>query len=114
ITFGPEGKAFNRELPMSIPVNPAIMPEKARLRHVRVAYSGPGFKAARTIPVADPRLDLVDGQWALTFKAPRLGTYQAVVRDDAGTLTRKRRLTHRAVMGISMGGGGSATFGMRH
>lgn len=119
VTFGPTELAFNREIPFSVPINPALLPEKARLRHVRVAYSGPAFKAPRTVAVADPRIDKVgdkeDGsEWALRFKAPRLGTYQVVVAKDAGTKTRKRRITHRAVIGISMGGGGTATFGMRH
>ncbi len=53
-------------------------------------------------------------QWQLTFKAPRLGTYQAVVAPDAGTKTFQRKMTHRAVMGVSMGGGGTASFGLRH
>lgn len=114
ITFGPADKTFPREVPLSIPVNPALLPAAARLRHLRVAYAGPSFRAPRTIPVTDPRIEQVDGQWALTFKAPRLGTYQAVVASDAGAKTRKRRLTHRAVIGVSMGGGGTATFGMRH
>ena len=116
VTFGPTDLAFNREIPFSVPINPALLPEKARLRHVRVVYSGPAFKAPRTVAVADPRIEQVgaEGQWALEFKAPRLGTYQVVVAKDAGTRTRKRRITHRAVIGISMGGGGTATFGMRH
>lgn len=119
MTFGPTELAFNREIPLKVPWNPALLPEKARLRHLRVAYSGPSFKAPRTITVADPRLEEVGEapsgkQWALRFKAPRLGTYQVVVAKDAGTKTRKRRITHRAVIGISMGGGGTATFGMRH
>jgi hypothetical protein len=114
VMFGPTDKALNREVPISIPLNPALLPEKARYRHLRVAYSGPAFKEPRPIPVADPRVEKVDGQWAVTFKAPRLGTYQAVVRKDAGTKTRRRRLTHRAVIGISMGGSGTAMFGLRH
>lgn len=114
ITFGPESKALPREIPLSVPINPALMPAKARYRHLRIAYSGPGFKAPRTIPVADPRVEKVDGQWAVTFKAPRLGTYQAVVSKDAGTRTHPRRLTHRAVIGISMGGAGTAMVGLRH
>ncbi|MCC6551944.1 MAG: hypothetical protein IT372_02835, partial [Polyangiaceae bacterium] len=114
ITFGPADKVFQREVPMSVPINPALVPDKARWRHLRLAYSGPAFAAPRTIPVSDARVEKVDGQWAVTFKAPRLGTYQAVVRADAGTKTRKRRLTHRAVIGVSMGGGGTAMFGMRH
>jgi len=114
ITFGPDDKEFRREIPLAIPVNPALLPDRARLRHLRVAYAGPGFAEPRTIPVADPRLEKIDGQWALTFKAPRLGTYQAVVRADAGTRTRTRRLTHRAILGVSMGGGGTAMIGLRH
>jgi hypothetical protein len=114
ITFGPEDKVFPRELPVSIPINPTLLPEKARWRHLEIAYSGPAFKKPRTIPVADPRVEKVDGRWAVTFKVPRLGTYQAVVRKDAGTKTFTRKLTHRAVIGVSMGGGGTAMFGMRH
>lgn len=114
ITFGPSGRAYNRELPVSIPVNPARMPAAARARHIHVVYTGPGFKSPRVIPVADPRVEKVGGAWALSFKAPRLGTYQATVAEDAGTKTFKRRLTHRAVIGVSMGGGGSAMFGLRH
>lgn len=114
ITFGPEASRFKREIPLSVPLNPALLPDPARYRHVALAYSGPAFKAPRTVPVADMHVEKVDGQWALTFKAPRLGTYQAVVRNDGGTKSFKRRLTHRAVIGVSMGGGGTAMFGMRH
>jgi len=114
ITFGPEDKVFPRELPVSIPINPVLMPEKARWRHMEIAYSGPAFTKPRTVPVADPRVEKVGGQWAVKFQVPRFGTYQAVVRKDAGTKTFSRRLTHRAVIGVSMGGGGAAMFGMRH
>lgn len=114
VTFGPEDQVFQREIPLSIPINPALLPDQARWRHLRVAFTGPGYKEPRTVPVADPRVEKVDGQWALTFKAPRLGTYQAVVPADAGTRTRTRRLTHRAVIGVSMGGGGTAMVGLRH
>lgn len=108
------GHAFKRDIPMTIPLNPARLPSAARWRHLRVAYSGPAFPTPRVVTVADPRLVKVDGQWQLSFKAPRLGTYQAVVANDAGTRLRTRRLTHRAVMGVSMGGGGTAMFGMRN
>ena len=115
ITFGPTAQTFPREIPMAIPINGAAFPDKAKFRHVRVAYSGPAFKAPRTIPVADPRIEQgQNGQWVLRFMAPRLGTYQAVIAPDAGTKTFKRKLTHRAIMGVSMGGGGTATFGFRH
>jgi hypothetical protein len=130
ITFGPDSMVFQREVPLSIPINPALMPNAARWRHLRIAYSGPAFKAPRTIPVADPRIAKIDdagnivpaekvtsttaGQWAVTFKAPRLGTYQAFVAADAGTQVFQRAITHRAVAGVSMGGGGAAAFGLRH
>ena len=64
--------------------------------------------------MADLRIEETGGAWSATFKAPRLGTYQAVVRNDGGTVTFKRRLTHRAVIGVSMGGIGSSMFGLRH
>lgn len=114
ITFGPEDKKFQREIPMSIPLNPALMPAKARLRHLRVLYSGPAFKKPRVVAIADPHLVEIGGQWALSFKAPRLGTYQAVIKEDAGSKKFKRRITYRAVTGVSMGGMGSSMFGLRH
>ncbi len=115
ITFGPnQDLAFQREVPLSVPANPALLPTPAHLRHVQILYSGPAFKKPRVIPVADLRFEQVGGAWAATFKAPRLGTYQAIVPADAGTHTLKRHLTHRAVTGISMGGIGSSMFGLRH
>ncbi len=115
ITFGPTSKVFARDMAMEIPINPALLPEKARWRHVRVAYSGPKFKAPRTIPVTDPRpVQKSDGSWVFHFAAPRLGTYQVVVKELAGTTKHARRLSHRAVIGVSMGGAGAAQFGIRH
>lgn len=114
ITFGPEATKFPRELPMAIPINPALLPEKAKMRHIRMAYSGPAFKKPRLIPVADMKIEPSGhGGWVLSFLAPRLGTYQAVIEPNAGTKTFKRRLTHKALIGVSMGGGGTAMFGMR-
>ncbi len=114
ITFGPESTSFPRDLPISIPLNPARLPETATLRHVRIAYSGPKFRAPRTFPATDPRLVKVDDGWRLAFLAPRLGTFQAVVHNGAGETPRARRLTHRAVLGVSMGGAGAQMFGFRH
>src|SRR5262249_46128700 len=107
VTFGPASLAFQREIPLAVPINPALMPTTAYLRHVRVAYSGPAFQAPRVIPVADMHSAQVSAtEWALTFKAPRLGTYQAVIAPDAGTHTFTRKMAHRGVVGVSMGGGG--------
>lgn len=114
ITFGPMEASFQRDLPMSIPINPARLPDAARWRHLRIVYSGPGFATPRVVPVTDPRVEKIDGQWAVSFRAPRLGTYQAVALADAGKTSRKRRLTHRALIGVSMGGMGTSMFGMRN
>lgn len=110
----PKNWSFPREIPITIPVNPARMPDAARLRHLQVSYSSPKFPTPRLIPVADPQLVKDGAQWKLRFLAPALGTFQAWVKKDAGTVVRKRKLTHRAVIGISMGGGGTAMMGARH
>jgi len=115
VTFGPTEKVFPRDMAMEVPVNPARMPDAARWRHVEVVYSGPKFKAPRVVAVTNPRpYRKADGSWTLRFEAPRLGTYQVVVKAVAGTEKRQRRLTHRAVIGVSMGGAGTAQFGLRH
>jgi hypothetical protein len=114
VRFGPSALSFRREIPLSVPVSPAAMPEAARLRHVAVSYSGPRAAEARPVPIANPRLVHGEAGWELSFLAPWLGTYQAIVRADAGQQKRTRRITHRAVVGISMGGGGTAMVGLRH
>ena len=107
--------SLKRELDFYVPINPAAMPVGARMRHVVVLYTGPMAKTPRTITIANPTFTkLADGNWALHFESPWFGTYQAAVSPTAGTVSFQRHLTHRAVIGISMGGGGSATFGMAH
>lgn len=114
VTFGPEDTVLQREIPFTLPVNPAAMPDAARMRHVTVAYTGPRAPTPRVVPIANPRIDKSGSGYALSFMAPWLGTYQAVVKSDGGTVVRTRKLTHRAIIGVSMGGGGSAMFGLRH
>lgn len=114
VTFGPTDKRLPREIPFSIPVNPAVMPDAATLRHVTVSYTGPRAKKPRAIPVANPRIVRSSAGYSLEFLAPWLGTYQAIAQTDGGTKKRKRTLTHRALVGISMGGGGTAMFGLRN
>ncbi|MBS2016365.1 MAG: hypothetical protein JST00_26005 [Deltaproteobacteria bacterium] len=119
VTFGAKApvsmaKQLRREMEVAMPVNPALFPPKSRLRHLVVLYKGPRAKTPRPIPVANPRIDADGDGYVLKFSTPWFGTYQAAVAEDAGTKTRKRRLTHRAVIGFSMGGGGAASFGMRH
>ncbi len=114
VEFGPADKRFQREIPFSLPMNPAAFPEGAGQRHVTVSYTGPRAATPRAIPVANPRIVKGDGGWRLEFMAPWLGTYQAIVGTKAGSSVKKRRLTHRAVIGVSMGGGGTAMAGFRN
>jgi len=120
VTFTPSDPSWlthslKRELDFQIPINPAVMPTGARMRHVVVLYSGPMAKKARVMTIANPTFtELPDNHWVLHFESPWFGTYQAAVSPTAGTVSLERHLTHRAVIGISMGGGGAATFGMAH
>jgi len=114
VSFGPSDKRFLRELSFEVPVNPAVMPQTANLRHVRVQFTSAALKTPRFVPVTNPRFEPRGSGWVFRFDAPRLGTYQVFVADNAGTVKKKRRLTHRAVFGFSMGGIGSSMFGMNH
>lgn len=107
-------RSLRREIEIALPVNPAAFPQAARMRHLLVLYEGPRAKAPRPIPVANPRIEPSGDDYVLKFSTPWFGTYQAAVEEDAGARTRKRRLTHRAVIGFSMGGGGAGVFGLRH
>lgn len=114
VTFAPADRRFLRELVFELPIDAAKLPPRARLRHVRIEYRAPSAKAPRLVPVSNLRLEPRDGLWIARFEAPRLGTYRVVVAKDAGTVARKRRLTHRAVLGFSMGGIGASLIGMNH
>ncbi|MBX3260564.1 MAG: hypothetical protein KIS78_01125 [Labilithrix sp.] len=107
-------KAMRRDIDFAVPVNPAAFPSGARLRHLTILYSGPRAKAPRPIPVSNARIEADGDDYVLKFASPWFGTYQAAVAEDAGSKRRTRKLTHRAVIGFSMGGGGAAVFGVRH
>ncbi len=120
VTFTPKTQLseltpLRREIDFAIPVNPALAPTAARLRHLEVFFTNARAHTPRVINIASPRIDqLADGNYVLRFQSPWFGTYQVAMRSDAGTHTHQRHLTHRAVIGISMGGGGAATFGFKH
>ncbi|MEO6572221.1 MAG: hypothetical protein ABIP89_00180, partial [Polyangiaceae bacterium] len=98
-----------------IPVNPATMPAAGRLRHLQVLFHSPMVKGSRLVPVANPRIEKDGaGGYVLKFASPWFGTYQAAMQGDAGTIHHTRHLTHRAVLGFSMGAGGAASMGTRH
>jgi hypothetical protein len=107
-------RSQRREIDFVIPVNPAAMPDPARMRHIQVLFKSPMAQTPRAITIANPTFVKSGDSWTLHFSSPWIGTYQAAVASDAGTRHLKRHLTHRAVIGISMGGGGAASFGLRH
>jgi hypothetical protein len=111
-------QSLRRELDFTIPVNPATIPPGGRLRHMQVLFMSQAeqgiVKTPRVMTIASPRIEPQGKGYVAHFSTPWFGTYQVVFPADAGTETRTRHLTHRAVIGISMGGGGAATFGMRH
>ncbi len=113
VAFGPTHQRFMRDVPMTIPIRLALLPEGANTGHVELSYTGPGVSEPRPVAVA---FDQLDGDWGLaklTFEAPRLGTYQAVVRETAGQ-TRMREFAFRGITGVSMGGFGSGLVGYRN
>lgn len=119
VTFTASGalapaKILRRDVEFALPVNPAAMPTYARMRHLKILYRSPLAKTARIVPVRDPRFERdASGNWLVKFSAPFFGTFQAAVAPDAGTKKRTRHLTHRALFGFSMGGGGAASVGLR-
>src|SRR5262249_13946665 len=98
---------------ITIPVRTSLMPANTNRSHVLVSYTGPGLTTPRIIPVASPVFGGTPDAGTLTFGAPRLGNYQAVVSTTAGT-PRMRHYKVRAVGGISMGAMGSSWIGFDH
>lgn len=104
---------FQRELDFTIPISLSLLPSDAHRGHVEVAYTGPGIPTPRIVGVATPIFEGGAGAGLLRFQAPRLGTYQAVVRSDVPH-THDRTYHYRGIMGFSMGGSGSGRIGMGH
>lgn len=102
---------FPRDIEFSIPIRLALLPNRAHRGHVEVLYRGPGVSTPRIIPISSPVFDGPADDGVLRFRAPRLGTYRAVVRDDVPR-TRMRHFNFRAILGFSMGGSGSGRIGL--
>jgi len=110
VAFGPAHLRLDREIPLTVPLRLALLPEGAHRGHVQVAYRGPDDDAGRILPIASPRFGGTAGDGALTFEVPRLGTYQAVESEAAPT-RRERTFTFRGILGFSMGGSGAGRIG---
>lgn len=111
VRFDPGTTKLLREMPFTLPVNAARVPPGYELQ-VQLAYTAPGFRAPRVVPAADVHLT-VDGR-AVTFKAPRLGTWQPVIRADLGARRTRRRFTFHGILGVSMGAAGAGMIGLRN
>ncbi|MGE0784876.1 MAG: hypothetical protein AB7S26_04245 [Sandaracinaceae bacterium] len=111
VKFGPETQRLAREVPLTIPITLAALPLGANRGHVEMAYLPPHGHASRIVPIASPRFagDAVEG--TMTFEVPRLGTYQAVMREGVPT-RRTRTYKFRGILGFSMGGSGTGRIGM--
>lgn len=104
---------FGREIDLAIPISLSLLPSDAHRGHVEVAYTGPGVSASRVVGIASPVFEGSAGSGLLRFQAPRLGTYQAVVRSDVPHMV-DRTFHYRGIMGFSMGGSGSGRIGTGH
>ncbi|MBX3246689.1 MAG: hypothetical protein KF901_05845 [Myxococcales bacterium] len=111
VTFGPGHLRFVRDMPMTIPIKVALLPEGSSSAHVFFSYTGPGVPTPRVVPVASPDLESQPGY--VTFQAPRFGTYQAVT-PAAGPTEREREFAFRGITGFSMGSGGAALVGIHN
>ena len=108
VRFDPSLTQVLREIPFTVPVNPALVPPGYELQ-IEFVYSSPRIRTPRVVPVADAHL--TDDGRAATFTAPRLGTWQAVVRTGLGTRRRMRRFTYHGILGVSMGAAGAGSIG---
>ena len=111
VRFDPALSRWIRELPITIPLNPGMVPVGYEMQ-AEVSYTSPGVRTPRVVPVAD--LHFTDDGTALQFKAPRLGTWQAVVRSDLGARRVRRRFTYHGIAGFSMGAAGTSMIGTRN
>lgn len=105
---------FAREVQLELPFVPALLPARAGQAHVEVFYQGPGQPEPRRVPVADRVVRGGPARGALQIATQRLGTFQAAVAAEAGARTRTRHFTYRGLVGVSMGGGGTAAVGFRN
>ncbi len=111
VRFAPGHMRFARELPLTIPLRLSLLPSGANRGHVEVAYRGPHDPSGRIVSIASPMFEGSAGGGRLSFEVPRLGTYQAVARDEPPR-ERMRNFTFRGLLGISMGGSGTGRIGL--
>lgn len=113
VTFAP-ARRFVRELNFTIPVKAGLLPAGRKVGDV-VIFWRDEHAPVRPVPMASVWLTgAAGGRGELRFSSTRLGTFQAAIEDAAGTRTRTRHYTYKGIVGVSMGGGGTASVGLRH
>ena len=113
VRFSPVGQRWLREVPTTIPMRAALLPELGRRSAVLVFYQGPSV-SSRVIPLANTTIQGAPDDSQAYFETPRLGTFQAAANPAVGTRVVNRRYVFRGITGVSMGAGGAASVGFRH
>jgi len=110
VSFGPDQVSSGQRMwEVTIPFRPALMPKGAHYNSVQVFVErGAGVQS---FAAAVPNLRFDDETGLAHFRIAELATYQIAVRADAN-VPRARKYVNRAIVGISMGGGGAAHIGL--
>jgi len=97
-----------------LPGKTARMPEGSIVGQIEVYWLRPAAAAPvrRRCPTS-PSTTPIPTSPPSTFQCDELGTFQAAIREDAGTAVT-RHFTFRAIGGVSMGGQGGAAMAFRH
>lgn len=98
----------------TLPYKAKRLPENATRRHVRIVAKRIGQDKPFFLPVSNKTFEDTDGYASrVTFRGGELTFYQVVADANAGQ-PEQQMFAWRALIGISMGGFGSAYIGMRH
>lgn len=99
------------EVPLVVPFEATRMPEGGRAQHLRLYWRGSGSGRTTTPPFPNMSEDMQAGE--LRFDSPVEGDFQVGV--EQRDVDRTERLwTYRALVGVSMGAGGTAMVGLRN
>ena len=113
VRISPVGQRWLREVPVTIPMRSALLPEFGGRSSVLLFYQAPSV-GARVVPLANTTILGAPEASEAYFESPRLGTFQAAANPAVGTRVVNRRYVFRGITGVSMGAGGAASVGFRH
>lgn len=96
---------------LTLVLDAAGLPEGLRPDHLRLFWKPDRYPGVAEPPLVNPVIDLRAG--TVTFETPGLGDFQLGYPPDAGQPI-ERRLTWRAITGVSMGAGAAMYLGTRY